>query len=61
MPMLQIHTQQTKEVCLDGVLKLSSSDLEQVFIASTAELPGLLIAALLIDVLGRTRCVVAQA
>ena len=37
----------------DGRLILLSSDLRDVFIASTAELPGLLISALIMDKFGR--------
>ena len=56
--MLQIHTQQHTKTCgPDHVLRLSSQDMADVFITSMAELPGLLIAAVLIDVLGRKKCV----
>ena len=52
----QIHTQKHKATCgPDHVLRLSSQDMSEVFITSMAELPGLLVAALLIDVLGRRR------
>ncbi len=39
--------------CQSGRLRLESSSLAQIFIASTAELPGLLLAALVMDWAGR--------
>jgi hypothetical protein len=39
--------------CQSGRLRLDSSSLAQIFIASTAELPGLLLAALVMDWAGR--------
>lgn len=51
----QIHTESGTVCGTDGVLKLSSKDLSEVFITTVAELPGLIIAALLIDTLGRKR------
>ena len=38
------------------MLKFASSDMLEVFITSTAELPGLIVAALLVDTLGRKGC-----
>lgn len=53
----QIHTQQHAATCgADRKLQLSSQDMADVFVTSMAELPGLLLAALLIDVLGRRKC-----
>ena len=51
---MQIHTQSGGSVCgADHKLKLSSSDMKDVFVTSFAELPGLIAAALLIDAIGR--------
>ena len=50
---MQIHTQTSGAECVAGVLKFASSDMLEVFITSTAELPGLIVAALLVDTLGR--------
>lgn len=46
-----------ESACRNGRLKLESSALAQIFIASTAELPGLLLAAMVMDLVGRKRCV----
>ncbi len=42
--------------CQEGRLRLDSGSLAQIFIASTAELPGLLLAALVMDYAGRKWC-----
>lgn len=56
--MLQLHVQSgSGSSCgATGSLELSSGDLRDIFIASTAELPGLLAAALIMDSLGRKWC-----
>lgn len=54
---VQLHASSTSSTCgEDKRLRLSSVEMAQVFITSTAELPGLVVAALLADVLGRKRC-----
>ncbi len=54
---VQLHAQRSGGVCsADGRLVLAQRDLADIFIASTAELPGLLIAALVMDVFGRKWC-----
>ena len=51
---MQLHAQGGGSVCsADGRLVLAQRDLRDIFIASTAELPGLLIAALVMDAFGR--------
>jgi hypothetical protein len=40
----------------DGRLLLQSSDLRSIFIAATAELPGMLLSALVMDRCGRKWC-----
>ena len=50
----QLHTQTGGSACgATGRLVLSPADLRDIFVASTAELPGLLLAALVMDKLGR--------
>ena len=57
---VQLHAQGSGNVCsADGRLVLAQRDLADIFIASTAELPGLLIAALVMDVFGRKWCAFA--
>ena len=45
-----------ESACLNGRLRLESRALAQIFIASTAELPGLLLAAMVMDLIGRKWC-----
>ena len=54
---VQIHTTDQSTCPSNHKLVLSSSQMADVFITTLAELPGLILAALLIDVLGRKRCV----
>ena len=54
---MQIHSQTSSACGPTGRLELSSRDLSEVFITTVAELPGLIVAALLIDTLGRKRLV----
>ncbi|KAK9821616.1 hypothetical protein WJX81_008270 [Elliptochloris bilobata] len=42
-----------ESACRNGRLRLEPSALAQIFIASTAELPGLLLAAMVMDLIGR--------
>ena len=54
---VQLHAQGSENSCsTDGNLVLAERDLKDIFIASTAELPGLIIAALVMDVFGRKWC-----
>ncbi|CAK0787220.1 hypothetical protein CVIRNUC_010436 [Coccomyxa viridis] len=49
-----LHAQASENSCSpDGKLVLADRDLKDIFVASTAELPGLIIAALVMDVFGR--------
>ena len=51
---MQLHAQGSGNSCsTDGKLILAQRDLRDIFIASTAELPGLLAAALIMDAFGR--------
>ena len=51
---MQLHAQGSGNSCsADGKLILAQRDLRDIFVASTAELPGLLAAALIMDVFGR--------
>ena len=51
---VQLHAQASENSCSpDGKLVLAERDLKDIFVASTAELPGLIIAALVMDVFGR--------
>ncbi len=56
---MQIHggdaSKQSQGCGDDGRLKISNQDYLAILITSAAEMPGLLVAALLIDVLGRRR------
>ncbi len=56
---VQLHTQASgASACSTaGRLVVSPADLRDIFIAATAELPGLLLAAVVMDVLGRKWCV----
>ena len=45
-----------ESACQNRRLRLESSALAQIFIASTAELPGLLLAAMVMDIIGRKWC-----
>ncbi len=50
----QLHSHGSGSGCsAGGRLVLSSADLRDIFVASTAELPGLLLAAAVMDGLGR--------
>ena len=54
--LLQIQATKAESVCgSDHRLRLSNDDMRDVFVTSFAELPGLILAALLIDVIGRKR------
>lgn len=54
MGFVQLHAQGGQNACSpEGKLFLAQRDLKDIFIASTAELPGLLVAALVMDVFGR--------
>ncbi len=51
---VQLHATGGASTCgPDGQLLLSSEDLRDIFVAATAELPGLLLSALIMDVFGR--------
>ena len=51
---MQLRAQGSGNSCgAGGKLVLAQRDLRDIFIASTAELPGLLVAALVMDPLGR--------
>ena len=51
---VQLHAKGGGNSCgAGGKLILAQRDLRDIFIASTAELPGLLVAALIMDPLGR--------
>ena len=53
----QLHTQTGGSACgASGHLVLTSDALRNIFVASTAELPGLLLAALVMDKFGRKWC-----
>ena len=54
---MQLHAQASENSCSpDGKLVLAERDLKDIFVASTAELPGLIIAALVMDAFGRKWC-----
>ena len=54
---VQLHATGGASTCgLDGQLLLSSEDLRDIFVAATAELPGLLLSAAIMDVFGRKWC-----
>ena len=51
---VQLHATGGASTCgPEGQLLLSSEDLRDIFVAATAELPGLLLSALIMDVFGR--------
>ncbi|KAK9784698.1 hypothetical protein WJX73_003774 [Symbiochloris irregularis] len=53
-----LHASSSEASCVAGQrLQLSSAALGQIFITTTAELPGLLVAAALADVIGRKWCI----
>ena len=56
---MQIHTTGESHCGGDHKLRLSSDEMADVFITTLAELPGLIIAALLIDTIGRKRYTVS--
>lgn len=55
---MQLHATTTggMSCAADGRLILLSSDLRDIFVAATAELPGLLTSALIMDKFGRKWC-----
>ena len=59
MPAAQLNASD-ESACRNGHLQLESRALAQIFIASTAELPGLLLAAMFMDIIGRKWCTPAQ-
>ena len=50
---LQLHTHDASSCGPEGRLIISPADMKDIFVTSCAELPGLLVAALLADLLGR--------
>ena len=55
--MMQLHASQSSEAgCnAEGKLQIRQEDLLSIFITSTAEMPGMLFASLLVDFVGRKR------
>ena len=54
---MQLHASQSSEgsCTAEGKLHIGQEDLLSIFIASTAEMPGMLFASLLVDFVGRKR------
>ena len=55
--LLQLHANQGSEAHCDaqGKLQIRQDDLLSIFVTSTAEMPGMLFASLLVDFIGRKR------
>ena len=53
---MQLHTHDTSSCGPEGRLIISPADMKDIFVTSCAELPGLLVAAVLADLLGRKGC-----
>lgn len=56
--LLQLQASQSTSAQCDaqGQLQIRQEDLLSIFVTSTAEMPGMLFASLLVDFLGRKRC-----
>lgn len=54
---LQLHASQESEAgcSSEGRLQIRQQDLVSIFVTSTAEMPGMLFASLLVDAAGRKR------
>lgn len=54
---VQLHASETSEASCnaEGKLQIGQQDLLSIFITSTAEMPGMLFASLLVDLIGRKR------
>ena len=54
---VQLHASQESEAGCNaqGRLQIRQQDLVSIFVTSTAEMPGMLFASLLVDVIGRKR------
>ena len=54
---VQLHASQESEAGCNaqGRLQIRQQDLISIFVTSTAEMPGMLFASLLVDVIGRKR------
>ena len=50
---VQLHTHDSSSCGPEGRLIISPADMKDIFVTSCAELPGLLAAAVLADLLGR--------
>lgn len=57
-PQLHATSESSASCNPEGRLQIRQQDLVSIFITSTAELPGMLFASLLVDVIGRKRWVV---